>query len=105
MKGPQSAGTGNLAGAPPWIRSGGCWRSILESRTKASPGHLRSLDTTEGWQGSHADLGLTWVWVGLAGSSRDQPWGGACSLLELSLLLGRDPGKKEAKGLVESWEQ
>lgn len=29
----------------------------------------------------------------------------ACNLLELNFLPGGDPGRKEAKGLVESQEQ
>lgn len=44
--------------------------------------------------------------MGLAGGRGDQgAMGGVCRLPELSLLRGGDPGKEEAKGLVESQEQ
>lgn len=44
--------------------------------------------------------------MGLAGGSGDPgAMRGVCRLPELSLLLGGDPGKEEAKGLVESQEQ
>lgn len=42
---------------------------------------------------------------GACRGQRDQQWGGACRLLELSPLPGGHPGKEGAKGLVENQEQ
>lgn len=69
-------------------------------------GRLRGLDPMLKIMGIPVDLEINWARMGLAGGSGDPgAVGGVRGLPELSLLLGGDPGKEEAKGLVESQEQ